>query len=83
MRLAKSRAEHLKDYVVKEFNVDFVETYNMAKRPNAIQEIFKTTTAKVKTTLEKGGVAPSSPEDTGILGLKGKTASALVLIYVK
>lgn len=83
VKLAEARAKGIKDYLKKEFKVSDVAVYNMAKRPNALQELFNTQTAKVKNSMETSGAAPTSKEDTGLFGLKGKTSEALVLVYTE
>lgn len=83
IKLADDRAEKIRNYLKKELKVSDVEVYNMAKRPNALQELFNTQTAKVKDTLEKTGSAPTTEEGTGMFGLKGKTSEALVLVYTE
>lgn len=81
VKLAEERADKIKRYLKKELKVSDVAVYNMAKRPNALQELMNTQTAKVKNTMETTGAAPTSKEDTGVFGLKGKTSEALVLVY--
>lgn len=81
VKLAEERADKIKSYIKKELKVSDVEVYNMAKRPNALQELFNTQTAKVKDQMETSGAAPTKKEDTGWFGLKGKTSEALVLVY--
>ena len=81
VKLAAERGDKIKIFIKKELNVNDVEVYNMAKRPNALQELFNTQTAKVKDQMETSGAAPTKKEDTGWFGLKGKTSEALVLVY--
>jgi hypothetical protein len=83
VKLAEERAEKIKSYLKRQLNVSDVDVYNMAKRPNSLQELFNTKTAKVKDTMENAGAAPTNKEDTGLFGLKGKTSEALVLVYTK
>lgn len=83
VKLAEERADKIKSYLKKELKVSDVEVYNMAKRPNALQELFNTQTAKVKDSMETTGAAPTTKEDTGLFGLKGKTSEALVLVYTE
>lgn len=82
VKLAEARADSLKRYL-KDLKVSSVKTYNMASRPNALQETFHTSQAKVKDQLEKSGAAPTSSQDTGFMGLNAKTSAGLVLIYTK
>jgi hypothetical protein len=81
--LADERANKIKDMVKKDLGVKDVDVYNMAKRPNAVQDILKTSTAKVKAEMETSGAAPTKSEDTGLFGLKGKKSAAVVLVYTK
>jgi hypothetical protein len=81
VKLAEQRADKIKDFLKKELKVGDVDVYNMAKRPNSLQEIFNTETAKVKDSMQNAGAAPTNKEDTGWFGLKGKTSEALVLVY--
>lgn len=83
VKLAEERADKIKKYLKKELKVSDVAVYNMAKRPNALQELFNTQTAKLKDKMETTGAAPTAAEDTGLFGLKGKTSEALVLVYMK
>lgn len=83
VKLAEDRADRVKEYIKKDLAVSDVKTYNMAKRPNTLQEFFNTKTAKTKESMEKSGAAPTNDADTGFFGLKGKTAAAIVLVYVK
>lgn len=83
MKLADARADYLKNYVKSKLGVRSVATYNMAKRPNAVQELFDTTQARVKEGFERSGAAPSTQAQTGFLGFKGKASESLILVYVK
>lgn len=83
IKLAEERANKIKSFLKKELNVGDVDVYNMAKRPNSLQELFTTKTAKVKDTMENAGAAPTNKEDEGLFGLKGKSSEALVLVYTK
>ena len=81
IRLANDRADRVKRYIKQEFSVRDVSTYNMAKRPNTLQEILKTGTQRLKKTLQDTGAAPTSTDQTGPFGLNGKASEVLVLIY--
>jgi hypothetical protein len=83
IKLAEARNDSIKRYL-ENFNIRRVKSYNMAKRPNVIQELFKTGQAKIKDRIEKIGVAPTTDVDTsGILNTSGKKSEALVLVYTK
>jgi hypothetical protein len=83
IKLADKRADNLKKYLKDKLGVRSVTTYNMAKRPNAIQELFDTRQAKVKGSLETTGAAPTDETGTGFMGFKGKASESLVLVFVK
>ena len=83
VKLANNRADTIKTVMKNELGVKDVDTYNMAQRPNTIQELIKTNSAKVKAEMETSGAAPTKTEDTGLFGLKGKKSAALVLVYTK
>jgi hypothetical protein len=83
IQLAEQRSDSLKNMMKKDLGVSEIETYNMAKRPNALQEMLKTGTAKAKAQMETTGAAPTKSEDTGIFGLKGKKSAAVVLVYTE
>lgn len=82
IQLADHRADRIRSFLKEHCAVDSVTVYNMAKRPNSVQELLNTSQSTVKENLEKGGNAPSRSE-TGFLGLKGKASSALVLVFLK
>lgn len=83
IELANKRAEKIKKYLKEDLKVSDVKTYNMAERPNAVQDLFNTTANQVKQTMETTGAAPTSPQDTGVFGLRSKTSEAVVLVYLK
>lgn len=83
IKLADERANKIKKFVEDELKIDDVEVYNMAKRPNALQDIFNTKTAELKKSMEGTGAAPTSGEGTGLFGMKSKTSEALVLVYTE
>lgn len=82
VKLAEVRADKIKSFLKKDLKVSDVAVYNMAKRPNALQELFNTQTAKVKNQMEATGAAPTA-HNAGLFGLKGKASEALVLVYTK
>jgi hypothetical protein len=81
IKLADDRGEKIKRFLKKELKVSDVAVYNMAKRPNSLQELFNTQTAKIKSKMETTGAAPTTKGDTGMFGYKGKASEALVLVY--
>lgn len=82
IKLADRRADNVKKYLKDTLKVRSVKTYNMASRPNALQDMFNTSQAKVKEKMEKSGAAPTTG-DTGIFDMGGKSSKALVLVYTK
>ncbi len=83
VKLADDRAKEVKNYLKDQLKVSSVTTYNMAERPNSMQDLFKTEQAKTKNTLESKGAAPQTESETGFLGLKGQASKALVMVYLK
>lgn len=83
VKLADQRADALKKMLKKNFGVKDVDTYNMAKRPNSLQELLKTGTAKSKDQLEASDAAPTKSEDTGMFGMAGKKSSAVVMVFTE
>lgn len=83
VKLAEQRADYLKKYIKSELDVSSVDTFNMAKRANKVQDFLNTPASKLKDHLESTGNAPTKKEDTGLFGMKSKASSALVLVYLK
>jgi hypothetical protein len=83
IRLADERAQNVKNYLERDLHLKSITTYNMAKRPNLLQEMLKTPGAAIKDTLEKSGAAPHSEADTGLFAEKSKSSTALILVYKK
>jgi hypothetical protein len=83
VKLADERADKIKKFVKDDLKIDDVEVYNMAKRPNALQDIFETKTAELKKSMEGTGAAPTTGEGTGLFGMKSKISEALVLVYTE
>lgn len=81
--LAEKRAERVQSYLKQSLNVSDVSTMNMAKRPSGIQQALNTPDAQTKNNLENSGAAPTSSDQTGLFGLKGKTSEVVVMIYYK
>lgn len=74
--LAENRAKAIQDYLKNnvEGSLD-VENHNMAKRPNAMSELFKTEDFAVKTAFEQTSAAPTrSDSSTALLGSKASKA---------
>lgn len=81
--LADARAKEIKKYMKDTLAVNDVDVYNMAERPNKLEEWFKTSDAKVKDTAEASGAAPRTKHETGFLGLKGQSSKAVALVFMK
>ena len=79
VNLANERGRAIKDYLHEKFSATF-ETYNMAERPNKLEQVLNTSDHDVKATMEKTGAAPTSQDATGLFGLKGKATHALVFV---
>lgn len=79
--LAKRRAEAVKDYLRTKMSGKKVEIFNMAERPNGLQKLLKTKTAKLKTTLETTTAAPTSDQDTGLFGQNAKASTVVLFAY--
>lgn len=77
VNVASARAEAIEDFISDDLNgsVD-VDTYNMAKRPNALSRMFNTEDNEIKNVFERSGAAPSGSDNT----LTGKASKALVLL---
>lgn len=60
--LVKKRNEAIKDFVKSYDSKIDVESYSMAERPNKLEEIFKTSDARIKKSLEEAGI-PHSDSD--------------------
>ena len=54
--LAEQRNKNIKKYLKKNYPSINVEVYNMATRPNALQELFNTSDARTKKSIETAGV---------------------------
>lgn len=71
--LAKSRNEAIEKYIEKKNASLYVESYNMAERPSALQDLLNTSEARVKTSLEKSGI-------TGDTSRRGSKAMVMVIV---
>lgn len=83
IKLANERAETLKSFLKKELAVNDVNTYNMTKRPNSLQQFVHTPTANMKDTMEKMGAAPTTEKETGLFNRKAQASKAVMMIYMK
>lgn len=60
--LVKKRNESIKEFVKSYDSKIDVDSYSMAERPNKVEEIFKTSDARIKKSLEDAGI-PHSDSD--------------------
>jgi len=81
--LAQKRAAAIDKYLHDDLGVSNIDKYNMAERPNKIEQWFKTSDARVKNSAEQNGTAPRTKEETGVFGLKGQASKALILVFLK
>jgi hypothetical protein len=80
--LAKRRLSNLKTFFKNELKVSSVDSYNMTERPNALQKLFNTSSAQVKTVAENTGAAPNS-ENTGLFDMNAQASKGVVMIFLK
>lgn len=59
--LADKRNRTLNDYLKQQTNAS-IDTYNMAERPNSLQNLFSTSDARIKRSLEDGGVTSGATD---------------------
>jgi hypothetical protein len=71
--LAKSRNEAIEGYIEKKNSALYVESYNMAERPTALQDLLNTSEAQVKDSLERAGI-------TGDKNRRGSRAMVMVIV---
>jgi len=83
IELADARAKEIKKFMKDTLAVNDVDVYNMAERPNKLQEWLKTSEAKVKGTAEATGAAPRTKDETGFFGMKGQSSKAVALVFMK
>ena len=76
--LANRRAASIREFVRSELGVNDVETHNMAQRPNALQELFNTSDARIKEAFENAGVTSSEGR-----AMKRNASHALVMAMLE
>ncbi len=76
-KLAKERAANIEDFLKEDLDVDDVETFNMAERPNMVENFFNTSDAKVKRALESSGMTANADV------LADSTSKATVMIIME
>lgn len=78
--LAQERADSIKDFLKKDLKTtESVNSHNMAKRPGALSEMFKTGDYKTKKTFEGTGAAPSD-HATAINKIENKASKAVIFV---
>ena len=78
-KLADARNERIKQFLKATYPSLEVSTINMAKRPNAVQELFKTADARTKQSFENAGIATTEAD----MNPPAKTSKSLVLSMMK
>jgi len=76
--LAQRRAENIKKFLKQNDNSLSINTFNMAKRPDAISKLLKTEDVKTKRSLEAAGI--TKEED---IKLPNKAGKSTVLVILK
>jgi outer membrane protein OmpA-like peptidoglycan-associated protein len=76
--LADKRASAIRDYVKSELGVDDVDTYNMAERPNAFEDMFNTSDARTKSAFESAGMTGAGGDS-----LTGKASHAIIMAMIE
>jgi hypothetical protein len=79
VKLADQRAGEIKAYIHSLDSKTSVDTYNMAKRPAALSELFSTGDARIKKALEVSGI-PNT--DTSVKA-PAKASKSIVLVILK
>lgn len=83
VQLANARLKAVKTFLEKEEHVKDVKGYNMAERPNGLEQWLKSSQASVKDTMENTGAAPRTNEETGLFGQKAQASKAVLMAFVK
>lgn len=71
--LAKNRNRAIENYIEKKNTSLYVESYNMAERPSALQDLLNTSEARVKSSLEKAGITHDTTH-------RGSRAMVMVIV---
>ena len=84
IELADRRADRIRTYLREEMNrVADVDTHNMAKRPNFLNELLKTEDYEVKASFEKQNSYVNSESMRKKLLSESKTSKAVIFIEYK
>ncbi len=79
-KLADHRNERIKNYLKKTYPTLDITVYNMAKRPNVLQELFNTSDAKTKKSIESAGITFDKEHR---VNYAKKESTSLVLSIIK
>ena len=75
--LADKRATSIRDFVKSELGVDDVDTFNMAERPNAFENMFNMADAETKNAFESAGMTSANGQS-----MTGKASHAIVMAMI-
>lgn len=83
VKLAKNRMMSIKQYLKEQIDVADVDTFNMAEKPNKLEQLLKTEDAKIKNEAISTGAAPRNKDDLGIFGEKSQASKAVVMVFIE
>ena len=84
--LAEKRGDAIKKFIKTSLNEGGVKTYNMAKRPNSLSEMFNTSDTRVKTAMETAGIPQTNSDIVNggkDMGVTGKASHAVIMVIMK
>ncbi len=79
-QLADRRNERIKDFLKESYPSLDVRVYNMAERPNALENLFQTSDARTKKTIESAGISYDPDHHSHY---PSKASSTLILSILK
>ena len=82
INLAKNRLINVKKYLQDDLKVADVDTYNMTKKPNALQKLLHTSTAKVKSANQMA-LADLKDDNSELFDSKQQSSKAILFIFMK
>jgi len=77
--LVKKRNEAIKDYVKTYHRGLDVDTYSMAERPGALKELFNTSDARLKKSLETAGIPTTGSPSTA----PSKASKSVIMVITE
>jgi len=81
IKIAKERSEAIEDYLKDDLDTDGdYASFNMAKRPNKVNEFFKSDDYKTKKTFEESGSSPTSTSEELATFMNNKAGKALIMV---